>query len=110
MTIAATITLFATTAIPMPISDDPRYSGWRVYRYGPDCVTSLLFSRWPAAQRRIDSPTIAITAPITSDRGEGVARYSTIAAKTNPRNTRHRASSRVIVLAAFRWPPRPHQA
>src|SRR6187549_301901 len=94
----ATIQLFATIAMPMPIIDDPRYSGWRVYRYGPDCVTSVLFSRWPAAQRRIDSPTIAIAAPIASDRGDGVASHNTIAAKTNPRNTRQRARRRVIAL------------
>jgi hypothetical protein len=30
----------------------------------PDCVASLLVSRYPAAQTRIDSPIIAIAAPI----------------------------------------------
>ena len=40
--------------------DEPRYSGCRVKRYGPDDVTSRLFSRCPAAQMRIASPSSPI--------------------------------------------------
>ncbi len=57
----------------------------------------MLFSRCPAAQTRIDSPRIAIAPPITSDRSVGVASHSTIAANTNPRNTRQRARKRVML-------------
>ena len=45
-----------------PCADDrrPDIKGCRVTRYGPDCVTSRPFSRWPAAQMRISSPAIAM--------------------------------------------------
>ncbi len=54
--------------------DEPRYSGCRVKRYGPDEVTSRLFSRCPAAQMRIASPISPTAAPSASERGVGRAK------------------------------------
>ena len=73
---------------------EPRYSGCRVNRYGPDAVTSRPFSRCPAAQIRSPSPTTATAAPTAKLRGVGRASQNASAAAMNPRRTRYRASAR----------------
>src|SRR5947207_7821424 len=81
------------TATPAPISADPAYRGWCVILYGPDLVTSLPFSRCPAAQKRSNSPAAAIALPAASVANVGCASHKTAAPNRNPSGTRLRASA-----------------
>src|ERR1043166_7109752 len=88
----ATGTLAHAIARPTPITDEPTYNGCADHRYGPETVTSRDFCRWPAAQKRIASPTADTVMPAATDARLGCARISTSAPNTKPSATRNRAS------------------
>src|SRR5262245_45938285 len=85
--------------MPSAITDDPTYNGCALQRYGPERVTSRPFSRCPAAQMRMSSPTIAIARPMRQLDSVGCARTAVTTAVTNPSGTRFRARKRSSELA-----------
>src|ERR1035438_4735264 len=86
--------LLAATANPIPISNDPRYSGFRVYAYGPEVASASFLRTCPDASARIRSPGTSPTAPNAMDRHEGRASQKYSTANTNPNGTRMRRATR----------------
>src|SRR5580692_6186307 len=82
--------LRAATAKPIPISNDPRYSGFRVYAYGPEVASASFLRTCPDANARIKSPGTIPIAPkaMNFHVGRASQKYST--ANTNPNGTRMR--------------------
>src|SRR5690242_9916019 len=62
-------------------------------RYGPEVVTSRLFSRWPAAHTRNASPHAPTAAPANNDDRVGCASHNAAAPERKPIDTRLRASA-----------------
>ena len=71
----------------------PDVQRMRVHRYGPERVTSRLFSRCPAAHTRIASPASATSRPARHVVHVGRASTSAATVVTNPSVTRLRASA-----------------
>src|SRR3989442_1225746 len=86
--IAISQTLAAATHAPTPRTKDPRYNGFRVYRYGPLTSSSRLFSMQPAAQRRRPIPSRATENPTAASAGVGRLNKTNKAPNKKPRGTR----------------------
>src|SRR5450631_4747324 len=82
--------LRAATANPIPISNDPRYSGFRVYAYGPEVASASFLRTCPEASARIKSPGAIPIAPRAMNFQVGRASQKYNTANTNPSGTRMR--------------------
>src|SRR5579885_863170 len=75
------------TANPIPISSEPRYSGLRVYAYGPDVASASFLRTCPEASARISRPGAIKMAPSSRNRHVGCASQKYSTAKANPSGT-----------------------
>src|SRR5579875_74273 len=78
----------AATEKPNAISIDPRYSGLRVYAYGPVRVSSAFFFTYPAAYPRSQSPANTGSKLHSRNRGAGRAKTKNTIAVAKPSGTR----------------------
>src|SRR5262245_31257906 len=90
-------------ARPMPINDEPTYSGCATKRYGPERVTSRDLFRCPAAHTRRSSPASATGSPAAIDAVVGAANQKTATPHRKPSATRKREKNR-MASATLRRP------
>src|SRR5277367_1370181 len=84
------IQLAEATAKPNAIMVEPRYSGFRVYAYGPVRVSSAFLRTYPAAYALSHTPGTTSRRLSSNVFQVGCANHRNTPAKTNPSGTRMR--------------------